>query len=85
MASVRLVDTDDNKAAVDLAIELLRYGQRMTDRGGAAEARDVLLAQNGPYLAPMQTIRDRRGKAGLPDAEFRSVVEAMLMGRDPIR
>lgn len=83
-ASVRLVDTEDNKAAVTLAIELLRYGQPMTDRGGADAARH-LLAQNGPYLAPMQTIRDRRGKVGISDSELRPVIEAMLMGRDPIQ
>jgi len=80
-AGVRLIDTDDNKEAVRLAIELLHYGQAMTDRSGEEATRD-LLAQSGPYRAPMQTIRDRRGKVVLPAQELRSVFEALMMGRN---
>lgn len=79
--SVRFVDTDDNREALDLAIDLATYGQLLTDRAGEAQARS-LLAQNGPYLAPMQTIRDRRGKVGVPQAEMDKLVEALMMNRD---
>lgn len=80
-AWVRLIDTSDNTEALALAVELLRYGQKMEDRVGEGAARD-LLSQNGVYRAPLQTIRDRRGKVGLPDHELRSIFEALMMGRD---
>ena len=80
-ATVQFIDTDDNKAAMALARDLLEHGQQMNDRVGESEATK-LLSQSGPYRAPMQTIRDRRGKVGVDANELRSVFEALMMGRD---
>lgn len=83
-ATVQFIDTDDNKAAIALARDLLEHGQQMNDRVGESEATK-LLSQSGPYRAPMQTIRDRRGKVGVDASELRSVFEALMMGRDQTR
>lgn len=79
--SVRFVDTADNLEALDLAIQLALYGQPLNDRAGEAEARSML-APDGSYLAPMQTIRDRRGKVGVPENDMVKLVEALMMNRE---
>ncbi len=81
---VRLIDTDDNKEAIGLAVDLMTYGEKMSDRGREDAARD-LLANNGPYMAPMQTIRSRRGKSQLRSEDLRPLIEAMVMGRDRVQ
>jgi hypothetical protein len=67
--------------ALDLAIQLALYGQPLNDRAGEAEARSML-APDGSYLAPMQTIRDRRGKVGVPENDMVKLVEALMMNRE---
>jgi hypothetical protein len=57
--AVRLIDTDDNKRAVRLALDLLRHGEEMADKGANEDARR-LLAHGDQMHNPLRTIKDRR-------------------------
>lgn len=57
--AVKLIDTDDNKRAVRLAIDLLHHGEEMADKGANDEAQR-LLAHGDQMHNPLRTIKDRR-------------------------
>jgi hypothetical protein len=77
---VKLIDTEDNKRAVRLALDLLRYGEEMTDKG-TNEAAQELLAHGERLHGPLRTIKDRRDAAPrLPAQVWAGMVEAARGG-----
>jgi hypothetical protein len=60
--SARLIDTADNLAAVDLALDLLTHGEPMTSR---EDPQQKLLFTDGSYLTPLMTMKHRRSRAKL--------------------
>lgn len=58
----QLIDTSDNVAAVDLAIDLLTHGELVTSRD---DANQRLLFTDGQYLTPLMTMKERKPHARL--------------------
>jgi hypothetical protein len=56
----KLIDTKDNVAAVDLALDLLTHGEPMTTR---EDPQQKLLFTDGSYLTPLMTMKKRAPKA----------------------
>jgi len=80
-ARPRLIATDDNLAAVRLAIELLTYGEPMIDRVGVeGTARAYLDQDSARYLNPLATVQERRNRILLTGEQFEPLMHA-LMGR----
>jgi hypothetical protein len=76
---VRLIDTPDNRQAVKLALELLEYGEQVSDRGLNDAARQYLTAGER-YGNPLKTIRDRRDGANLDPGTWAEVAKTMRGG-----
>ncbi len=58
-----LIDTDDNRAAVVLALDLAQYGEPVKSRD---DPNQRLLFTGGEYLTPLMTMKERKPKTGLP-------------------
>ncbi|WP_199179524.1 hypothetical protein [Mycolicibacterium goodii] len=78
----QLITTEDNLAAVQLALDLLTFGEPLHGRVGDDEARG-LLSSTSTYDAPVQTVARRRNQKTLSDAEYRSILDA-AMGRSAL-
>jgi hypothetical protein len=77
----RLIDTEDNVAAATLALDLVSYGEALSNRAGEDDVRQLL--QSGTaYHSPLRTMQ-RRAHIGLDDAQFEATITAM-MGRAPL-
>lgn len=59
----QLIDTPDNVAAIDLAIDLLVHGEPVASR---EDAEQKLLFTGGQYLTPLMTMKARTPRARLP-------------------
>jgi hypothetical protein len=79
---VKLIDTDDNKRAVRLAIDLLTYGEEMQERGLSEHAAQ-LLSHGDRYEHSLSTIQQRRETLHLP-AESWSQLSAAMRGDLPL-
>jgi len=77
--AVKLIDTDDNKEAVRLALELLRFGEEMSDRGLSDEAKH-LLVHGDRYKNPMTTINDRKAQLHVPEDTWAGLTRAIRGG-----
>lgn len=77
-----LIVTDDNIAAVRLALDLLTFGEPLHNRVADDEAR-ALLSSTSTYDAPLQTVSRRRNQKRLSDSEYHSILDA-AMGRTPL-
>ena len=72
----QLIETEDNIAAVKLAIELLKYsGEPLSDRGVPPDAPKMLMNQ-GRYLNPIMTVHKKRNRLSLTDAQWEALVSA---------
>ncbi len=81
--SVKLIPTEDNTAAIQLAIDLLEYGEAMEDRVDTEEARRLLMLESR-YQDPLGTVQRRRGRQlRISDKEYQRMMDAM-MGRAPL-
>src|ERR1700690_2590096 len=60
--SAKLIDTQDNVAAVDLAIDLLTHGEPVTSR---EDPEQKLLFTGGKYLTPLMTMKAHEPRAQL--------------------
>jgi hypothetical protein len=58
-----LIDTDDNRASVLLALDLAKYGEPMKSRD---DPNERLLFTGGEYLTPLMTMKERSPKGELP-------------------
>jgi hypothetical protein len=79
----RLIDTEDNVAAVKLARDLIAYGEPLQNRTGSdEEARRLLMTEAG-YLTPIQTVHQRRKELRLTPKQYEKAMDA-LMGRSAL-
>jgi hypothetical protein len=76
-----LVDTDDNREAVRLAIDLVSHGEAMAAK--VSELAHEGLTTEGLYRTPVQSIQPAREVRRLPSRLFENLVES-AMGRRPI-
>lgn len=76
----RLIDTEDNIAAVKLARDLIAFGEPLQNRTGSDDdARRLLMTEAG-YLTPIQTVHQRRKELHLTPKQYEKAMDA-LMGR----
>lgn len=80
--SPKLIETEDNIAAVRLARELIAFGEPMDNRTvGEADTR-LLLLDGSHYVPPIQTVQRRRS-VHLSDRQFSNAMD-VLMGRSAL-
>lgn len=75
---IRLIDAADNREALQLAIELLEYGEATTTKEAGIQPEG--LAAAGTYRYPIQTVRPARRRKPLPERLIDDIFEA-AMGR----
>lgn len=68
----QLIDTPDNKAAIDLAIDLLTHGEPVAVR---EDPEQKLLFTGGQYLTPLMTMKVREPRARLSGDIVLSLVD----------
>jgi hypothetical protein len=78
---IRLVDAADNREALQLAIELLEYGEATTTKEAGIQREG--LAAAGTYRYPIQSVRAARRRNPLPERLIDDIFEA-AMGRQPL-
>ena len=72
-----LINTADNRRALEVARDLLMLGETMSGRD-AESARD-LLSTDARYLGPMKTVKALKPRLGYREAEYSKVI-ASIMG-----
>lgn len=70
----KLIDTDDNKAAVDLALDLLTHGEPVASR---EDPRKKLLFTDGSYLPPLMTMKKREPKVRIAGDELLTIADTL--------
>jgi hypothetical protein len=70
--SAKLIDTPDNLAALDLAIDLLAHGEPIASR---EDPQQKLLFTDGAYLTPLMTMKAREPQAQLSGDLVLSLVD----------
>jgi hypothetical protein len=70
--SAKLIDTPDNLAALDLALDLLAHGEPVASR---EDPQQKLLFTDGAYLTPLMTMKARQPKAKLSGDVVLSLVD----------
>ena len=71
-----LIDTPDNRRALQIARDLLTLGEAMSGRD-ADGARD-LLATDAQYLNPMKTIQNNRPRLTHKEGEYAKLIAAVM-------
>jgi hypothetical protein len=77
--AVKLIDTDDNKEAVQLALDLLMYQENVSTRGLDEQARE-LLAHGDQYTNAMATIQERKAQVQLAPDDWSALVKTARGG-----
>jgi hypothetical protein len=72
----KLIDTSDNRKALEVARDLLLTGESMAGR--TLEDASVLLAANGQYLTPLKTVKQAKPRLGPGDAALTKLVAAVM-------
>ncbi|HEU5064018.1 MAG TPA: hypothetical protein VFT79_12840 [Solirubrobacterales bacterium] len=70
----KLIDTPDNLAAVDLALDLLTHGEPVVSR---EDPQQKLLFTDGSYLTPLMTMKTRKPKARISGDVVLSLVDTV--------
>jgi hypothetical protein len=70
--NARLIDTPDNVAAVDLAIDLAAHGEPVAAR---EDPQQKLLFTGDQYLTPLMTMKEREGRARLSSDTVLSIYD----------
>lgn len=78
--SIQLVDTADNREAVDLAVELMSHGEAMESRESRVTPSQLLLPR-GRYVPPVRAIRPARRRYVFPDIVLEELQESLLRAR----
>lgn len=81
-SGIELIDTDDNRTAIKIAIDLLELGEAATTKEIYAPDEQVLLTP-GTYRSPIQGIRQARRRAQMADHEMREIVELAMGWQAP--
>lgn len=69
------IDSEDNRAALELARDLLVFGEEVGNRVDDESARTALALGN-QYVSPMQTIGRVRAKKSLSVSQWEKVINA---------
>lgn len=80
---MQLIDTNDNKAAVNIALDFLIYGEAAKSKEAKADAAGTTIDAEGNYRSPIQAIRPARKRAGQVRMTFADLIES-AMGRRPV-
>jgi hypothetical protein len=75
-----LIDTPDNRKALQIARDLLALGESFSGR--EAEAARDLLSTDARYLSPMKTVKATKVRLGYKEREFADLIAA-FMGYGP--
>jgi hypothetical protein len=78
-SGITLIDTPDNKAAVQIAIDLLEAGEATTTKELPGGFERALLVP-GNYRSQIQGIRPAKRRKAIPEEELAAMVDA-VMGR----
>lgn len=78
---MRLIDSQDNREAVGIAIDLLAYGEAMASKEGTAKL--IAPDASGNYRSPIQSIRPARRRSEMPLKTLGTLIET-AMGRRAI-
>lgn len=78
----RFIDSEDNRAALVLARDLITHGEHVAGRVGDERARQALTLGSA-FNAPMQTVARVRRKAPVIQRQWQRVIDAAL-GRGPL-
>ncbi|MFG2775046.1 hypothetical protein [Streptomyces sp. NPDC048350] len=73
----RFINTPDNREALQIARDLITFGEQLAGRVGDEQARQAL-ALGQPFTAPMQTMHRTRAKAPVSPKQWQRVVDAAL-------
>lgn len=73
-----LIDSEDNRAALVLARDLLTYGEPMAGRAPTNASIGHLLDSGGPYGTPMKTVARYRDKRYLKDKSWQSAINKLM-------
>lgn len=71
---VRLIETPDNIKAMKIALDLLDFGEQMTNKGLDEDARK-LLAFKGEYIEPMRALRQAKQQSPSASSSFVKLLE----------
>lgn len=69
-----LIDTDDNRAAVLLALDLAQYGEPVKSRD---DPKQRLLFTGGEYLTPLMTMKERSPRNELPQGVILEMLDSI--------
>jgi hypothetical protein len=72
-----LIDTPDNRRALEIARDLISLGEPMAGRGAPAGARD-LLASDAQYLNPMKTLSASKPRLAHSENEYGGLIAAVM-------
>ncbi|MDQ0893497.1 hypothetical protein [Agromyces ramosus] len=73
-----LIDTEDNRAALILAKELLTYGESVSSRMPNQSEIGQLLDNSDPYGAPMKTVARYRDKQRMNDKKWQKAIDTLM-------
>jgi hypothetical protein len=73
----RFIDSEDNRAALLLARDLITHGEQLSGRVGDVQAREALMLGSS-FSAPMQTVNRIRTKAAATGKQWQKVIDAAL-------
>jgi len=72
----QLIDTPDNRQALEIARDLLMMGEAMSGR--QAEGARELLSSDARYLSPMKTVKATRPRLDHREGEYAPLVAAVM-------
>ncbi len=73
-----LIDTRDNRAALELARDLLTHGEPMASRVPNNLEMTGLLDASNPYGTPMKTVKRYRDKQRMTDRSWQSAIDKLM-------
>ena len=73
-----LIDTPDNRAALELARDLLTYGESLSARVPNQTKIGQLLDSGSPYGTPMKTVKRYRDKQHMKDKKWQLAIDKLM-------
>jgi hypothetical protein len=71
-----LIDTPDNRRALEVARDLLALGEPMSGR--SAETARQLLSSDARYLGPLKTVKATKPRLMYREGEYSKIVAAVM-------
>ena len=73
-----LIDTEDNRAALGLAKDLVTHGEAMNSRPGNLPAEQSLLDNAEDFYAPLRTVEEMKRKRALKSKPLQKFVDELM-------